>query len=114
MKYKRNLNSPLNSSKMEKMEKIESIKEIKRYPVKHKIRNTWITPCEMCHSLVYSNEKNKPKKSGFPVYLVCDYCYSWSLSSKDRKYAGVMKSCERPKTSGKKFSKSWTSNYPVV
>ena len=69
-------------------------------------------PCEYCHTVIYSKEKNKRSKSGFPNYFVCDYCYNWSIRIRDRPLAKVLQgTIERPKSSGKKFSREWQNKY---
>lgn len=56
---------------------------------------------------------NKRNIHGHPNFLVCRYCYNWSISGKNRKYAGILDgTIERPPLdSGKSFSSSWSNNY---
>ena len=85
-----------------------TVQEIKRYPVPGKYGDLYSFPCEFCHTVIYSKEKNKRTPSGFPNHFVCEYCYNWSIRVRDRPLAQVLKgTIERPKSNGKKFSKEW-------
>lgn len=69
--------------------------------------------CDMCGQCYYHAEKNLNKRrNGFPVYVVCDYCYNWSVPKKCRdRYKKLGGSKFPPVTSGKKFSKAWNNVY---
>ena len=71
-----------------------------------------VTDCDMCKQSFYSETRCNKKKNGYPAYLVCTYCYDWSIPRTRKDMAKVIKgSATLPAKSGKSFSKSWTSKY---
>jgi hypothetical protein len=71
--------------------------------------------CDFCRQTYFNDHKREnKKKNGFPLYLLCQHCYDWSLPKKSRKLgvARVLKgSPSKQKHSGEAFSKSWSSAY---
>lgn len=76
---------------------------------------TQATSCDLCHVTTYYADKGANKrKQGFPLYLVCQHCFDWSISRKYRPYARVLHgTIEKPPTSGKSFSTNWKSHYKI-
>lgn len=68
--------------------------------------------CDFCHQVYYAGKSQNKKKNGFPVFLLCEHCFNWSLAKKDKKYAKILKgNFFKTVPSGKSFSEIWTSKY---
>jgi hypothetical protein len=100
---------------------MDEIKEIEHFPEKHVIHHfgdggkatiIHATPCDFCKTIQYSENRQKRGKA---LYIVCQRCCTFSVPRKMYSQGFLIKmmerSIERPKSSGKQFSKAWTSRY---
>ena len=89
-------------------------KKLKMIGLEHKvIPKEFETRCDFCRQPYFSEIRNiNKKKSGFPVYFLCDHCYDWSIAKKDKKYARKLNgNFFKHETSGKVFSEQYKGKY---
>lgn len=75
--------------------------------------------CDFCNNIYYHKSGVNKRRGGYPVYMLCQFCYDWSLPKRMKRAeacsAKVLQgSLYKPATSGKKFSQSYNKTYKTT
>ena len=78
-------------------------------------KSVYGTPCDLCHTVCYSENKGANRRRRGPFNLVCSYCFDWSVPRKRLSYYRVIEGSPfKPESNGKKFSGTWGTAYKTT